>query len=84
MSEVEHLLANLEKEGVEIDGKIASIIEDGIARIKGEAARESISGPEETIMVLLLTITSIATGFVMGMDWVQNTYFKKLTKNRRA
>ena len=46
--------------------------------------RESISGPEETIMVLLLTITSIATGFLMGMDWVQNTYFKKLTKNRRA
>jgi hypothetical protein len=30
-------LAKLEKEGVKIDGKIASIIDDGIARIKTEA-----------------------------------------------
>jgi hypothetical protein len=29
----------LEKEGVEIDAKIATIIDDGIARIKAEAAR---------------------------------------------
>jgi hypothetical protein len=32
-------LAKLEKEGVEIDGKIASIIDDEIARIKAEAER---------------------------------------------
>ncbi|RLN24717.1 hypothetical protein C2845_PM07G10260 [Panicum miliaceum] len=36
--EVEYLLANLEKEGVEIDDKIASIIDDEVARIKAEAA----------------------------------------------
>ncbi|XBI36166.1 hypothetical protein VPH35_121730 [Triticum aestivum] len=32
--DVDHLLAKLEKEGVEIDGNIASIIDDEIARIK--------------------------------------------------
>jgi hypothetical protein len=37
--EVEHMLANLEKEGVEIDDNIASIIDDEVARIKAEAAR---------------------------------------------
>uniref|UniRef100_A0A0E0CLW8 Uncharacterized protein n=1 Tax=Oryza meridionalis TaxID=40149 RepID=A0A0E0CLW8_9ORYZ len=40
--EVDHLLAKLENEGVEIDGKIASIIGDGIARIRDEAAREHL------------------------------------------
>ena len=35
----DHLLAKLEKEGVEIDGNIASIIDDEIARIKAEAER---------------------------------------------
>ncbi|TVU31053.1 hypothetical protein EJB05_22718, partial [Eragrostis curvula] len=39
--QVDHLLAILEKEGVEIDSKIASIVDDGIARIKAEAARVS-------------------------------------------
>jgi hypothetical protein len=33
------LLARLEEEGVEIDENIASIVDDGIARIKAEAAR---------------------------------------------
>ena len=37
--EVEHLLTNLEKEGAVIDGKIATIIDDEIARIKAEAMR---------------------------------------------
>ena len=37
--EVDHLLAKLEKEGVEIDGKITSIIGDGIGRIQADAAR---------------------------------------------
>jgi hypothetical protein len=32
-------LAKLEKEGVQIDGKIANIVDDGITRIKAEAAR---------------------------------------------
>jgi len=36
---VDHLLAKLEKEGVEIDDKIASIIDDEVAIIKAEAAR---------------------------------------------
>ncbi|KAF0897095.1 hypothetical protein E2562_033645 [Oryza meyeriana var. granulata] len=44
MKEVEHMLANLEKEGVEIDGKIASIIDDEVARIKAEAASEACKG----------------------------------------
>ena len=35
----DHLLAKLEKEGVEIDGKITSIIGDGIGRIQADAAR---------------------------------------------
>lgn len=33
------MLANLENEGVKIDGKIASIIDDEVARIKAEAER---------------------------------------------
>jgi hypothetical protein len=37
-TEVEHMFANLE-EGVEIDGKIASILDDEIAKIKAEAER---------------------------------------------
>jgi hypothetical protein len=37
--EVEDMLANLEEEGVEMDGKIASIIDDEVARIKAEAER---------------------------------------------
>jgi hypothetical protein len=32
-------LAKLEKEGMQIDGKVATIIDDGIARIKAEALR---------------------------------------------
>jgi hypothetical protein len=39
MKGVEHMLSNLEEEGVEIDGKIASIFYDEIARIEGEAER---------------------------------------------
>ena len=39
MKEVENLLANLEEEGVEIDGKIGSIIDDEIARIQAEVDR---------------------------------------------
>ncbi|KAM3208338.1 hypothetical protein ACQJBY_063175 [Aegilops geniculata] len=40
--EVDHLLAKFKKEGVEIDGKIASIIDDEIAKIKAEAERANI------------------------------------------
>jgi len=54
---------------VEIDGKIASIIDDEVARIKAEAARENISGPLRNGMIVLLTVTSIALGFVMGVEW---------------
>jgi hypothetical protein len=37
--DIDHLLAKLKIEGLEIDDKIASIIDDGIARIKAEVAR---------------------------------------------
>ncbi|KAF8714102.1 hypothetical protein HU200_028105 [Digitaria exilis] len=37
--EDESLFTKLEKEGMEIDGKIASIIPDGISKIKAEAVR---------------------------------------------
>jgi uncharacterized small protein (DUF1192 family) len=33
------MLANLKKEGAEVNAKIASIIDDEIARIKAEAER---------------------------------------------
>jgi hypothetical protein len=39
MKEVERLLANLEKEGVEINDKICRIINDEVARIEAEAVR---------------------------------------------
>ena len=37
--EADQLLAKLEKEGVEINGKIASLIDDKITRIKTEVKR---------------------------------------------
>ncbi|CAN6201644.1 unnamed protein product [Urochloa humidicola] len=66
MKEVEHVLANLENEGVEIDGKIASIIDGEMARIKAETARENITGVKRMGMMVLLAITSAAFGFLMG------------------
>ncbi|CAM0881478.1 unnamed protein product [Alopecurus aequalis] len=81
--EVDHLLTKLEKEGVGIDGKIASIIDDGLARIKDEAMRENIKEPSNG-MVILLTIASVAIGFFMGIEWEENSLRKKFAKRRRA
>ncbi|CAL5076837.1 unnamed protein product [Urochloa decumbens] len=79
MKDVEHLLAKSEKEGPEIDGKIASIIDEEIA-IKAEAARENNNNePKRKGMVVLLKIASVAVGvavvavgvavgFVIGME----------------
>ncbi|CAN6164089.1 unnamed protein product, partial [Urochloa humidicola] len=66
MKEVEHVLANLENEGVEIDGKIAGIIDGEMARIKAEAAREKITGLKRKGMMVLLAISSAVFGFLMG------------------
>ncbi|CAN6164088.1 unnamed protein product, partial [Urochloa humidicola] len=79
--EADHLLAKLEKEGVEIDGKIACIIDDGIARIKAEAERENI---KRKGMVLLVTFVSAAIGFVMGVEWTENAFRKEFAKRRHA
>uniref|UniRef100_A0A0E0K117 Uncharacterized protein n=1 Tax=Oryza punctata TaxID=4537 RepID=A0A0E0K117_ORYPU len=66
--EVDHLLAKLENEGVEIDGKIASIIDDEVARIKAEASREHVNNTKENVMTILLTVASVAVGFIMGAE----------------
>ncbi|CAL5091414.1 unnamed protein product [Urochloa decumbens] len=84
--EVGHLLVKLEKEGVEIDGKIASIIDDGIARIKAEAAREeemNINEPKRNGMTILL-IASAAIGFIMGAEWYEHAFRAANDKRRRA
>ncbi|CAL5091416.1 unnamed protein product [Urochloa decumbens] len=84
MKEVDHLLAKLEKEGVEIDGKIASIIDDGITRIKAETARENIiSEPKGIGKALLIAVASVAFGFVMGVDLARSAIHEELAKSRR-
>ncbi|CAL5078359.1 unnamed protein product [Urochloa decumbens] len=83
--EVEHMLANLEKEGVKIDGKIASIIDDEVARIKAEAARKNINElkrkklKKNGIMVVL-SLVSVAFGFSMGVDWYVDALYAKVAK----
>ncbi|XP_047061540.1 uncharacterized protein LOC124668441 isoform X2 [Lolium rigidum] len=81
--EAEHMLANLEEEGVEIDGKMASIIDDEIARIKAEADRENIiNGLVRNGKMLLVTMSSVALGFSLGVElceWSLYAYaFKKI------
>ncbi|EMS46849.1 hypothetical protein TRIUR3_32986 [Triticum urartu] len=68
----DHLLAKLEKEGVEIDGKITSIIGDGIGRIQADAAREHMNGPKWKRIRRLLAIASAALGFVVGVKYEMN------------
>ncbi|KAF8672825.1 hypothetical protein HU200_049156 [Digitaria exilis] len=73
MKEVQHMLANLENEGVEIDGKIASIIDDEVARIKAQVEREkNIKGLKRKGGMLILTISSVAFGFLLGIDWCEH------------
>ncbi|CAN6201646.1 unnamed protein product [Urochloa humidicola] len=66
MKDVEHMLADLENEGVEIDGKIASIIDDEMARIKAEATRVNITGLKRKGMMVLLALSYAVFGFLMG------------------
>ncbi|KAL6627105.1 hypothetical protein ACP70R_030831 [Stipagrostis hirtigluma subsp. patula] len=68
--EVKRMLKNLEKEGVQIHGKIASIIDDEVDRIKAVVARENISEPKW--MKLVDTVAYITIGFVVGAEcWHQ-------------
>ncbi|XBI36276.1 hypothetical protein VPH35_121819 [Triticum aestivum] len=78
----DHLLAKLEKEGVEIDGKITSIIGDGIGRIQADAAREHMNGPKWKRIRRLLAIASAAVGFVVGVKYEMNRYQKEFSKSR--
>ncbi|KAL6627037.1 hypothetical protein ACP70R_030763 [Stipagrostis hirtigluma subsp. patula] len=74
--EVDHLLAKLEEEGVEIDEKITSIIDDGMARIKAEAERKKVR--DETSV--LHAIACLAVGFVMGVEWYLYCFRKEMEK----
>ncbi|KAI4976502.1 hypothetical protein ZWY2020_050109 [Hordeum vulgare] len=78
--EVDHLLAKLEKEGVEIDDKITSIIDDEIARIKAEAERENINEQKRKRIQALLTIAGVAVGFVVGVKCEIDKYRKAFAK----
>lgn len=77
------MLVKLENEGLEIDGKIASIIDDGVARIKAEAARENTNEPGK-LMELLLVCSSLALGFLIGVEWQENKFRKGFAKMSRS
>uniref|UniRef100_A0A453QZK6 Uncharacterized protein n=1 Tax=Aegilops tauschii subsp. strangulata TaxID=200361 RepID=A0A453QZK6_AEGTS len=77
--EVDHLLAKLKKEGVEIDGNIASIIDDEMARIKAEAERASIiNGLKRNGWLVMLTITSAALGFLLGGECYEKALYAQM------
>ncbi|KAF7107434.1 hypothetical protein CFC21_108058 [Triticum aestivum] len=79
VKEAEHMLANLEEEGVEIDGNIASIINDEIARIKAEAEREKIINVlTRNGRMVLLTIASAAAGFFLGGECYERALYAQL------
>ncbi|XP_047052842.1 uncharacterized protein LOC124658891 isoform X2 [Lolium rigidum] len=74
--EAEHMLASLEEEGVDIDGKMASIIDDEIARIKAEAEREKmIDGLKRNGVVVLVTISSVVFGVLMGAEFCERSLY---------
>ncbi|XP_037468514.1 uncharacterized protein LOC119340695 isoform X2 [Triticum dicoccoides] len=79
VKEAEHMLANLEEEGVEIDGNIASIINDEITRIKAEAEREKIINVlTRNGRMVLLTIASAAAGFFLGGECYERALYAQL------
>ncbi|KAF8732270.1 hypothetical protein HU200_016250 [Digitaria exilis] len=78
--DVHHLLAKLEKQGVEIDDKIACIIDDGMARIKAETERENIHKPLGVWMEVLLIFLPGAIGFFMGVQRMQKAFREELSK----
>ncbi|TVU16545.1 hypothetical protein EJB05_40115, partial [Eragrostis curvula] len=83
--EVDRFLAKLEKEGVEIDDKIASIVDDGIARTKAEAVRENIKKEtKREAMKWLYLIGCMAIGFIMGAEWNERAFRAAIAKGRRA
>ncbi|CAL5027391.1 unnamed protein product [Urochloa decumbens] len=71
MTEVEHLLADLEKQGVEINDKIASIIDDEVARIKAEAERENTKRPKMNMRLLLDGAAAVALGLIMWVEFYE-------------
>ncbi|CAM0881476.1 unnamed protein product [Alopecurus aequalis] len=79
--EVENLFANFKKEGVEINDKIACIIDDEITRIKVEVDRENtINGRKRNGLIVLLTITTAAIGFFLGVDRVEHSLYAQVGK----
>ncbi|KAJ1254499.1 hypothetical protein BS78_10G242300 [Paspalum vaginatum] len=81
---VEHLLAKLEKEGVEIDDKIASVVDDGIARIKAEAVRKNNEPMRLHIPdMIVVVVGSISLGFLLGFEFYANAIRRNLKKGRR-
>ncbi|XBI36277.1 hypothetical protein VPH35_121820 [Triticum aestivum] len=75
VKEAEHMLANFEEEGVEIDGNIASIINDEIARIKAE---KIINVLTRNGRMVLLTIVSAAAGFFLGGECYERALYEQL------
>ncbi|CAN6178223.1 unnamed protein product [Urochloa humidicola] len=80
MKEVEHVLANLENEGVEIDGKIASIIDGEMTKVKAEAARVNITGLKKKAMMVLVAISSAASGFFLGAGLTEQAIYAGVGK----
>jgi hypothetical protein len=46
--------------------------------------RENINEPKDKVLVMLLTITSVTVGFLLGMEWQEQIILKELAKRRRA
>ncbi|KAG2612303.1 hypothetical protein PVAP13_4KG268910 [Panicum virgatum] len=64
-----------------IDGKIASIIDDGIAKIKAEAVRENNNEPKPNWTMVLLTM---AAGFIAGVECFRYAFLASNAKGRRT
>ncbi|XP_047055870.1 uncharacterized protein LOC124662029 [Lolium rigidum] len=79
--EVDQLLVKLEMEGLEIDGKVASIIDDGIWRIKAEAVREPKG---RNVMESLLILAAYVVGFVIGVELQENKFREEYAKMKRS
>ncbi|KAJ1260581.1 hypothetical protein BS78_10G243400 [Paspalum vaginatum] len=73
----DHLLARLAEEGVEVDDKIAGVVDDGIARIKAEAERLHI--PD----MIVVAVGSVALGFLLGFEFYAYAIRKNLEKRSR-
>ncbi|KAJ1260580.1 hypothetical protein BS78_10G243200 [Paspalum vaginatum] len=75
--EVEHLLAKLEKEGVEINDKIASIIDKEEARIEAEVVRKNENNElKRTGIMCVLSFASAAVGCLLGMERCERSFYQ--------